>query len=149
MIMNKTNLLVWSNPNQFKTGDQPFSYVSSPYKISECSFFKIVGRSRPLLIYFRRYNTVDRKQLIVFNINFANDWIRTTDLWSLKQLLYQLSHNHCPNKVDFCFLHAALQRVSKIGIPECCQNPAFFHIIYSPRNESLGTFCDATLYLHP
>ena len=27
---------------------------------------------------------------------FADDWIRTTDLWYWKQLLYQLSHNHCP-----------------------------------------------------
>ena len=98
MIMNKTNLLVWSNPNQFKTGDQPFSYVSSPYKISECSFFKKAGRSRPLLIYFRRYNTVDRKQLIVFNINFANDWIRTTDLWYRTQPLYHLSHNPFPSE---------------------------------------------------
>ena len=25
---------------------------------------------------------------------FANDWIRTTDLWYWKQPLYQLSHNH-------------------------------------------------------
>ena len=31
-----------------------------------------------------------------FNINFANDWIRTADLWCRKQPLYQLSHNHCP-----------------------------------------------------
>ena len=27
---------------------------------------------------------------------FANDWIRTADLWNQKQLLYQLSHHHCP-----------------------------------------------------
>ena len=26
----------------------------------------------------------------------AEDWIRTSDLWCQKQLLYQLSHNHCP-----------------------------------------------------
>ena len=26
---------------------------------------------------------------------FAHDWIRTADLWNWKQLLYQLSHNHC------------------------------------------------------
>ena len=29
------------------------------------------------------------------NINFADDLIRTADLWSWKQLLYQLSHNLC------------------------------------------------------
>ena len=33
----------------------------------------------------------------MFNINFANDWIRTADLWSWKQPLYQLSHNHFPS----------------------------------------------------
>ena len=27
---------------------------------------------------------------------FANDWIRTADLWYQKRPLYQLSHNHCP-----------------------------------------------------
>ena len=33
-------------------------------------------------------------QLIV-HINFADDWIRITDLWYQKRPLYQLSHNHC------------------------------------------------------
>ena len=43
---------------------------------------------------FRLFNTVDRKQM--FNINIANDWIQTADLWYQKELLYELSHNHCP-----------------------------------------------------
>ena len=30
----------------------------------------------------------------MFNINFANDWSRTADLWYRKRPLYQLSHNH-------------------------------------------------------
>ena len=33
----------------------------------------------------------------MFNINFADDWIRTTDLWNWKRLLYQLSHDNWPN----------------------------------------------------
>ena len=33
-------------------------------------------------------------------INFADDWIRTADLWYWKRLLYQLSHNHCPRPVS-------------------------------------------------
>ena len=33
----------------------------------------------------------------MFNINFADDWIRTTDLWYQEQPLYQLSHNHFPD----------------------------------------------------
>ena len=32
----------------------------------------------------------------MINIIFADDWIRTVDLWSRKQPLFQLSHNHCP-----------------------------------------------------
>ena len=28
------------------------------------------------------------------NIQFADDWIRTADLWCQKRLFYQLSHNH-------------------------------------------------------
>ena len=54
-------------------------------------FFLKMGHSRPLFCLF---NTVDSKQM--FNINFANDWIQTADLWYQKQLLYQLSHNHWP-----------------------------------------------------
>ena len=42
-------------------------------------------------LYFRLFNTVDSKYSILI---FANDWIRTTDLWNGKQPLYQLSHNH-------------------------------------------------------
>ena len=30
---------------------------------------------------------------------FANDCIRTADLWNWKRLLYQLSYNHCPRVV--------------------------------------------------
>ena len=28
---------------------------------------------------------------------FADDWIRTVDLWNRKRPVYQLSHNHCPH----------------------------------------------------
>ena len=38
----------------------------------------------------------------MFNMNFADDWIRTADLWYWKQPLYQLSHNH--NHFPFLFL---------------------------------------------
>ena len=30
----------------------------------------------------------------MFNIIFANNWIRTVDLWCWKQLLYRLSQKH-------------------------------------------------------
>ena len=32
----------------------------------------------------------------MFNMNFADHWIQTLDLWCQKQQLSQLGHNHCP-----------------------------------------------------
>ena len=52
-------------------------------------------------LYFCLFNTVDCKQM--FNINFEDDWIRTTDLWCRKQPLYQLSHNHYPKLIQNLF----------------------------------------------
>ena len=48
----------------------------------------------PLFLHFRLFNAVDGKQRL--NINYAEDWIWTLDLWYWKRLLYQLSHNDCP-----------------------------------------------------
>ena len=53
-----------------------------------------MGYSRPLFLYFHLFNTVDS------NIKFANDWIQAVGLWCSQQLLYQLSHNHCPNLTE-------------------------------------------------
>ena len=52
-----------------------------------------MGHSLPLFLYFRffRYSWQ-----WTYNINFADDWFRTADLWSQKRLLYQLCHNLCP-----------------------------------------------------
>ena len=36
----------------------------------------------------------------MLNVKFADDWIQTKDLWYWKRLLYELSHNHCPLKVE-------------------------------------------------
>ena len=58
------------------------------------SFFQKWAIPGLFFLYFRLFNTVDSKQM--FNINFADDWIRTVDLWYWKRPLYQLSHNHCP-----------------------------------------------------
>ena len=49
---------------------------------------------RPLFRYFRLFYAVHSKQM--FNLNFADDWIRAAGLWCWKLLLYQLSH--CPRK---------------------------------------------------
>ena len=60
--------------------------------------FLKVGHSRPLLIYFRLFNTVDNKLVNkeMLNIKFADDWSQIADLWYQKRPLYQLSHNHFP-----------------------------------------------------
>ena len=41
------------------------------------------------------------------HIKFADDWIRTSDLWCWKRPLYRLSHNNCP------FSHCATHPVRK------------------------------------
>ena len=51
-----------------------------------------MGHYRPLFLYFRLFNAVARKQM--FNVNFADDWIRTPDLWYWKQWHYQYSSHH-------------------------------------------------------
>ena len=58
-------------------------------------------------------------------IKFAQNWIRTVDLWYRKRLLYQLSHNHCLNS----FLHCL---VSYIFNCEKCKN-------------KLNNFCHTTI----
>ena len=60
-----------------------------------------MGHSRPLFIYFRLFNTQLTVNKSSIYKKIANDWIRTADLWYLKQPLYQLSHNHCPNEELF------------------------------------------------
>ena len=47
------------------------------------SFSMKADRSRPLFIYFCLFNTVDNKQVNkqMSNINFADDWSLTADLW--------------------------------------------------------------------
>ena len=46
------------------------------------SIVLLMGHSRPLFLYFCHFNTVDCECSIRF---FADDWIRTADLWSRKR----------------------------------------------------------------
>jgi len=57
-------------------------------------FFIKLGLSWPLFSLFSSLQYRFLMQLIVNNI--ANDWIRTSDLWSRKQPLYQLCHTTAP-----------------------------------------------------
>ena len=57
-----------------------------------------MGQSRPLFSLFSSFQyTVDSKQMFNLNNFFADNWIRTMDLWYRKQLLYQLSHKTTAN----------------------------------------------------
>ena len=76
------------------------------------TFFKM-GHSRPLFLYFHLFNTVDSKCSI--NI-FADDWIRTADLWNWKQLLYQLRRHHFP-LIHFYVLNALYLNILARVIP--------------------------------
>ena len=58
--------------------------------------FLNLGHFRPLFPLFLTF-----QQFINFIKNFADDWIRTWDLWYLKRPLCQLSHNHFQTR-DFC-----------------------------------------------
>ena len=46
---------------------------------------------------------------------FADDWIRTADLWHWKRPLYQLSHNHFP--VFFSFVELQNRLREKVNGP--------------------------------
>ena len=57
------------------------------------SFFLLkMDHSGHLFLYFRLFNSVDSKQM--FNINNADDWIQTSDLWYRKWRFSQVSNNH-------------------------------------------------------
>ena len=53
-------------------------------------------------------------QLIV-HTNFANDWIRTTNLWCWKRPLYQLHHNHFPIFTFFLSFHISIAKDTQFG----------------------------------
>ena len=53
----------------------------------------------------------------MFNINFADDWIQTVDLRYQKQLLYQLSHDHCPPQRDVSILNYVCKSTIRLLTP--------------------------------
>ena len=65
----------------------------------------------------------------MFNINFANDWIQTADLWYWKQPLYQLSHNH------YILLFAA--PISKRKLNKISNQESFLYtVIFASRKKN-------------
>ena len=84
--MKKAEFLFWSDPSLFKKWAIPGLF----FFIFVCS------------IHSWQQTNVQYKYF------FANDWIRTADLWYREQLLYQLNHNLCPHGLvfAFCFLNS-------------------------------------------
>ena len=72
--------------------------IWSTRHLAQVHFLKLC-HFRCLFLYFSIFNALDSAQL--FNINFADDSIWTTDLCCLKQPLFQLNPNHCPALVHF------------------------------------------------
>ena len=121
------------------TTDSTVEVIAAFLASWRCLFSSILSRSRSGTIYVKTlilHNLVTCKQFIFFKkmgisglfffifvfskqltvskcsvYIFSDDWIRTADLWNQKRLLYQLSHNHCPQQ--FIFGGAAIaQRIS-------------------------------------
>ena len=69
--------------------------------------FLKMGHSRHLFLYFDLFNSWHC--LCSLKI-FADDWIRTSDLWVRKQPLCQLSHNNCPRECKCFFVGWAISR---------------------------------------
>ena len=61
------------------------------------SIFLKMGYSRPLVSLFSSFQYSWQHIIYIYIIRFADDWIRTVDLWCRKGPLYQLSHDHCPS----------------------------------------------------
>ena len=66
-----------------------------------------MGHSRHLFLYFDLFNSW---HCLCSLKNFADDWIRTSDLWVRKQPLCQLSHNNCPRECKCFFVGWAISR---------------------------------------
>ena len=88
-------------------------YFSSKYQ-KLCNVF---NGPFPASFSFHIFNTVQFPAK-KFLFEFADDWIRTVDLWRMKQPLCQLSHNDCPKNLFFFFLFQDLpepQTTSTVG----------------------------------
>ena len=95
-----------------------------------------MGQSRNLFLYFRLFNSVDNKEMYI--VNFADDWIRTAEVWYWKRLLYQLCHNHCPVKT-FLIVRSCLENFYFGG--DSCSSSSSTYFICSMCNGSNLSRC--------
>ena len=77
---------------------------------------------KPFFLFLAFFNT----QLTVIKcsiLKFADDWIRTEDLWNRKRPLPQLSHNHCPKIKSFGPRRTFMTKAVPVA-PSASGNPA-------------------------
>ena len=94
---------------------QAFSFTSSPKGIHKAKIqtFQLINTKVflnepfPASFLFSFFFSIQLK-VNKCSINFANDWIRTVDLWYWKQPLNQLSHNHCPTNAKLNWILVAV-----------------------------------------
>ena len=101
--------LLMANPNKLKT-------LGFKGKLVWLLFFFLKNgpptASFCFIFVFSIQLTVNKQMFNIFI--FADDWIRTADLWNWKRPLYQLSHNHCPGVTTFGQL---LEKLGLLFIP--------------------------------
>ena len=80
---------------------------------------------------------------------FANDWIWTADFWSRKRLLYQLSHNHCLNRLSFKLglfvVFRPLHNPMSLSMPQFYQKTFSF---FKKMGQSRPLFCLFSSFQH-
>ena len=84
----KSFLALGAGESVIKYSQKP-KYPSRP-GFEQCYFYFLLNEPFPATFFSIQLT----KQ--TFDIDFGNDWIRTTNLRFQKRRLYQLSHNHCP-----------------------------------------------------
>ena len=85
----------------------------------------------------------------MFNINFADDWIQTADLWNRKQPLYQLSHNHFPILSKFDALKHLVNESERRSSSEVGGNQKLHEHEPPPVWPDWAIFCTLGNFLKP
>ena len=80
----------------WKAQTNPLSYDSTPTIL----FFKKWAIPGLFILIFVFSMQLTEYKYVQYK-SFADDWIRTVDLWCRKRPLYQLRHNHCPPRPLF------------------------------------------------
>ena len=106
MERRKNRLKRERQKRKFPASEQAIDIIKRPFRLNRllCILGSVIflkmGHSWTLFLLFSsfQYNTVYNK------LKFAGVWIPTEDLWYWKQLLCQLSHNHCSRGYSYILM---------------------------------------------